>query len=75
MTACSTKRCAGSSSGKPDSDVVDHSRMPDLVLREGEFRRMTDEIRAKFGKRAYFDVSDLEDLDRKSERMVTDSYQ
>jgi hypothetical protein len=48
--------------------------MPDLVLGEGEFRRMADDILATFGNRAHFDVADTQDLDRKSARMKADSY-
>ncbi len=59
---------------RPDSDVVDHSRMPDLMLREGEFTRMADEIRAIFGRRAEFDLADNATLARLNERMKADSF-
>lgn len=32
----------------PDIEVVDHSRMPGLVLRDGEFRQMMDRVLGRF---------------------------
>lgn len=59
---------------RPDSDVVDHSRMPDLLLRNGEFGGMANEIRAHFGDRASFDMADNATLERLAARMKADSF-
>jgi len=42
----------------PDNEVVDHSRMPGLVLRNGEFRQMMDRVLGRFGGAAGFIFAD-----------------
>jgi hypothetical protein len=42
----------------PDNDMVDHRRMPDLVLEDGAFGRMAGELTARFGSVASFDFAD-----------------
>jgi len=59
---------------KPDSDVVDHSKMPDLLLRHGEFDRMAADIRSTFGRRAEFDLADSATLARETARIKNDSF-
>lgn len=58
----------------PDSDVVDHSRMPELVLRPGEFRRVADELRATYGGRAELWMADNRSLERDDVRIRADSF-
>jgi MoaA/NifB/PqqE/SkfB family radical SAM enzyme len=59
---------------RPDSDVVNHARMPGLLLEEGEFGRMAAEIHATFGRRAEFDLADNAELERVNTRMKNDSF-
>jgi MoaA/NifB/PqqE/SkfB family radical SAM enzyme len=59
---------------QPDSNVVDHARMPELLLKEGEFDKMADEIRSTFGRRAEFDLADNATLERVNTRMKNDSF-
>ena len=58
----------------PDSNVVDHSKMPDLLLKDGEFDRMANEVRAAYGERARLDMVDNAALARLHERMKADSF-
>ncbi len=58
----------------PDNNVVDHARMPELVLQPGEFDRMADELRSTFGKDVTFDFADEERLARTSKKMRLDSH-
>ena len=57
----------------PESDVVDHSRMPALLLGEGQFARLKEQILASYGGRAHFDFADASFLDRAGKRMSEDS--
>jgi MoaA/NifB/PqqE/SkfB family radical SAM enzyme len=57
----------------PENDVVDHSRMPELLLRPGEFRAMCDQLRSTFGKTVEFDFADEERIDTHLKRMRSDS--
>jgi hypothetical protein len=59
----------------PESNVVDHARMPDLLLREGEFDRMAGEMRATFGEtRAEFYFADNATLARSTVQITSDSF-
>ena len=58
---------------RPDSDVVDHSRMPDLVLRPGEFAEVTQWLRSMFADHVAFDFADEEMLQITGRRMTKDS--
>jgi MoaA/NifB/PqqE/SkfB family radical SAM enzyme len=42
----------------PDNDMVDHRRMPDLILEDGAFDRIASELIARFGSVASFDFAD-----------------
>jgi MoaA/NifB/PqqE/SkfB family radical SAM enzyme len=57
----------------PDSDVVDHARMPDLVLRPGEYADMAARLRSQFGACADFEFADEARLAAAEEKMTTDS--
>ncbi len=46
----------------PDNSVVDHSRMPDLVLRDGEFHQMIDRVLGRFDCAACFVFADTQFL-------------
>jgi MoaA/NifB/PqqE/SkfB family radical SAM enzyme len=37
----------------PESDVVDHTKMPPLLLKEGEFKKMQQQVLSAIGTRAY----------------------
>ena len=43
----------------PENDIVDHSRMPDLMLRPGDFARMREKLLARFADQASFEFADL----------------
>ena len=58
---------------RTDSDVVDHTRMPELVLRRGEFDEMKRSLRARFGDEVNFDFADEERLERSAVKMILDS--
>jgi len=58
---------------RPDSDVVDHTRMPGLVLRRGEYAEMAHRLDARFGARAVFEFADEPRLAAAEERMTADS--
>jgi MoaA/NifB/PqqE/SkfB family radical SAM enzyme len=57
----------------PENDVVDHTRMPELVLRKGEFRQMMDRVLGRFEGRANFVFADNEFLHSSMRKMITDS--
>jgi sulfatase maturation enzyme AslB (radical SAM superfamily) len=57
----------------PDNDVVDHTRMPALMLREGEFRGMMDRVLERFEGEADFVFADNDRLHLSAKRMVKDS--
>jgi MoaA/NifB/PqqE/SkfB family radical SAM enzyme len=56
-----------------DNDIVDHTRMPDLVLEERDFELMAQVLQSEFGSRASLTFADRRYLDASSEKMVTDS--
>jgi MoaA/NifB/PqqE/SkfB family radical SAM enzyme len=56
-----------------NSSVVDHSRMPTLLLGENDFARMRERLLAKFSKHVEFEFADNATLDRNAERMNADS--
>ncbi len=58
----------------PEKNRVDHAKMPDLMLRDGEFARMRDALIAKYRGRAVFEFADNAALDQKTERMKKDSF-
>ena len=57
----------------PDNDVVDHTRMPKLVLREGEFLSMMERVIDRFHGTAYFVFVDNEMLHASTKRVIADS--
>jgi MoaA/NifB/PqqE/SkfB family radical SAM enzyme len=57
----------------PDSDVVDHARMPDLLLRAGDYTDMAARLIDRFGSRATFEFADRDRLARAEEKMTADS--
>jgi molybdenum cofactor biosynthesis enzyme MoaA len=57
----------------PDNNVVDHSRMPELVLHKGEFRQMMDRVLGQFEGMADFTFVDNHALHRSAEKMLSDS--
>jgi Radical SAM superfamily len=57
----------------PDNNIVDHTRMPNLVLREGEFRSMKELVLGRFEGAAEFVFADNEELHESSKRMIEDS--
>jgi MoaA/NifB/PqqE/SkfB family radical SAM enzyme len=56
-----------------DSDVVDHARMPGLVLLPGQFAEMAARLRAGFPEGISFDFADDERLARLDQKMRLDS--
>lgn len=58
----------------PDSNVVDHTKMPALLLEENGFLRMKQNLLAKFGKRVNFEFADAPTLDRSTKKMKADSF-
>jgi MoaA/NifB/PqqE/SkfB family radical SAM enzyme len=58
----------------PDSNVVDHTRMPALLLKENDFSRMKQNLLAKFGKRTNFEFADASFLDRATAKMKANSF-
>ena len=57
----------------PESDVVDHAKMPALLLGENDFSQMKLRLVAKFGQQANFDFADAPFLDRATRKMKADS--
>jgi hypothetical protein len=57
----------------PTSDVVDHKRMPSLVLSPGDFLRMRTDIVSKFYGKANFDFASEKALSLSAEKMIKDS--
>ena len=58
----------------PDSNVVEHTKMPALLLEENAFSRMKQRLVARFGKRANFEFADAPFLDRALNKMKADSF-
>jgi MoaA/NifB/PqqE/SkfB family radical SAM enzyme len=57
----------------PSSNVVDHSRMPDLVLNESEFAGMKEQVLRQFEGKAEFLFADVPALERYTAKMRVDS--
>jgi MoaA/NifB/PqqE/SkfB family radical SAM enzyme len=57
----------------PDNNIVDHKRMPGLLLRDGEFRGMMDRVLSRFDGAADFLFADGQTLHASSKRMIKDS--
>jgi MoaA/NifB/PqqE/SkfB family radical SAM enzyme len=58
----------------PDNNMVDHAKMPALLLEENAFAGMKQSLVAKFGKRASFEFADAPFLDRALNKMKADSF-
>jgi MoaA/NifB/PqqE/SkfB family radical SAM enzyme len=58
----------------PDSNVVDHTRMPVLLLKENAFSRMKQRLLTKFGSQTNFEFADAPFLDRAVTKMKADSF-
>ena len=56
----------------PGNDVVDHARMPELLLRPGEYGAMADRLRGTFGDHA-FEFADDARLGAAEQKMLADS--
>jgi sulfatase maturation enzyme AslB (radical SAM superfamily) len=57
-----------------DNDVVDHERMPRLLLKHGDFAAMTEKILGRFGdNRASFVFANEEFLEDSTQKMLSDS--
>lgn len=54
----------------PENRVVDHSRMPDLVLAAGQFEAMRMSILGRFGEAAEFSFADSDRLNRSWRNMA-----
>ena len=57
----------------PSSNVVDHSRMPSLVLQENEFAGMKERVLGQFEGKAEFVFADSPTLERYTVKMRVDS--
>jgi MoaA/NifB/PqqE/SkfB family radical SAM enzyme len=57
----------------PDNDVVDHVRMPALMLPACEFDRVALELRTRFGNTATFEFVGRHTLERVEQQMLVDS--
>jgi MoaA/NifB/PqqE/SkfB family radical SAM enzyme len=57
----------------PENNVVDHTRMPGLLLRPGQFEEMKQEVLSHFGSQAKFIFAAEEVLDASVKKMKTDS--
>lgn len=57
----------------PDNNVVDHSRMPELLLREGQFSEMAEKIRSRFDKKTDLIFAANDELDASARAMIKNS--
>ena len=57
----------------PDSNVVDHTRMPSLLLRDGDFSRMMNRVLGRFEGMAEFTFANNQFLHQSAERMIENS--
>jgi hypothetical protein len=58
----------------PENDVVDHDRMPGLLLKQGDFATMRERILGTYGSsNAHFAFADGQFLEMATEKMLTDS--
>lgn len=58
---------------RPDSEIVDHARMPELVLSPGDFKGMQARLLARFGGGIDLVFADRTRLDQLTEKMWADS--
>ena len=56
----------------PGNDVVDHARMPELLLGRGEYAAMADRLRGRFGDQAFEFVEEAQ-LAAAEQKMLADS--
>jgi molybdenum cofactor biosynthesis enzyme MoaA len=58
----------------PENNVVDHARMPGLLLKPGDFSAMREKILERFaGSDATFEFADENFLDKSAQKMLKDS--
>jgi MoaA/NifB/PqqE/SkfB family radical SAM enzyme len=57
----------------PDNDIVDHQKMPDLLLRDGDFFNMKNGLLEKFGTSVNFLFANNEELKAGESKMREDS--
>ena len=57
----------------PESNVVDHNRMPELLLKENDFSIMKQSLIEKFGGVAPFTFADKQYLDSSRQTILSDS--
>jgi len=58
----------------PDNTIVDHQRMPGLMLKEGHFSRMRQTLLDRFGDRARFVFAERTWLEGENERIQVRSF-
>ena len=58
----------------PDNTIVDHQRMPGLMLKEGDFSRMRQALLDRFGDRMRFLFAERTWLEGENERMQARSF-
>jgi len=58
----------------PDNNVVDHSKMTNILLEENDFALMKERLLATFGGRVSFDFADASFLDYSAKRIRADSF-
>lgn len=56
-----------------DNDVVDHARMPELMLKPGQFEEMRQSLLARFGKKTEFVFAPEQTLNEHTAKMKSDS--
>ena len=57
----------------PEKNRVDHARMPDLMLRDGDFAGIRETLLARYGARTTFEFADNATLRQSADRMKKDS--
>ncbi|WP_423414773.1 radical SAM protein [Hyphomicrobium sp. B1] len=57
----------------PDNNVVDHSRMPGLMLKRGQFMQMAELMKVRFGDKAQLIFAANEELDASAKTMSENS--
>jgi molybdenum cofactor biosynthesis enzyme MoaA len=57
----------------PDNDIVDHSRMPGLLLKTGQFSEMTERIKGRYRGKADLIFVPNETLDASARTMIENS--
>jgi MoaA/NifB/PqqE/SkfB family radical SAM enzyme len=58
----------------PENNMVDHKKMPGLLLKKNDFSQMKKGLLARFGNMANFDFADTPTLDRALNKMKADSF-